>query len=94
MSVVYLGSERPFERMQPALMLYVKEDLLHGKEATNENIAVRFSVQCTFILTYFLAALYFSPLHVSYYFILDDLVVNLWLGGGCSLIIDCCILSF
>lgn len=40
--VVYLGSERPFERMQPALMLYVNEDLLRGKEATHQNISVRF----------------------------------------------------
>lgn len=35
---VVMGSERPFERMQPALMQYVKEDLLHGKETTSENI--------------------------------------------------------
>ena len=40
--VLYLGSERPFERMQPALMLYVNEDLLRGKEATHQNISVRF----------------------------------------------------
>lgn len=35
---VVMGSERPFERIQPALMVYVKEDLLHGQEATNENL--------------------------------------------------------
>ena len=43
-SIVYLGSEAPFERMQPALMLYVKEDLLQGKEATHENINVRLCI--------------------------------------------------
>ncbi|KAL9989019.1 hypothetical protein ACROYT_G003526 [Oculina patagonica] len=35
---VVVGSEAPFERMQPALMLYVKEDLLQGKEPSHENI--------------------------------------------------------
>lgn len=35
---VVMGSERPFERIRPALMVYVKEDLLHGQEATNENL--------------------------------------------------------
>ena len=44
MYIVYLGSEDPFERMQPALMQYVNEDLLRGKEATHQNISVRFRI--------------------------------------------------
>lgn len=34
---VVLGSEEPYDRMQPALMQYVKEDLLHGNPDTHEN---------------------------------------------------------
>lgn len=35
---VVMGLESPFDRIQPALMLYVNEDLLRGKEATHQNI--------------------------------------------------------
>ena len=38
---VWLGSEEPFDRMRPALMTYVKEDLLHGNPDTRENRQVR-----------------------------------------------------
>lgn len=49
--LVSLGSERPFERIRPALMAYVKEDLLHGQEATNENLRVKFLIKLLVILS-------------------------------------------
>lgn len=59
-SIEYLGSEAPFERMQPALMLYVKEDLLQGKEPSHENINVRFRIDFTVW-----SWPYFQPLSIS-----------------------------
>ena len=50
---VLLGSEEPFERMRPALMLYVKEDLLHGNPDSHENLKVRIHMYWDVLFSFF-----------------------------------------
>lgn len=44
---VVLGSEDPYDRMRPALLLYISEDLLHGNPQTSENLSAGVAELCT-----------------------------------------------